>query len=96
MPSWILKSLATPALLALGACATTGAETEIPEDARETTRTEANGDVITEYRVGTQLRVVKVTPANGPTYYLYDRDRDGIVDRDGENPPQTWFKLFEW
>ncbi len=82
--------------LLLGACATTGGEPKIPEGAQETTRTAANGDVITEYRVGNQLRVVKVVPARGPTYYLYDRDADGIIDNAGDNPPQTWFKLFEW
>ena len=88
--------LAAMLVLALGGCATAGAGPDIPEDATETNRTEANGDVITEYRVGTQLRVVKVVPSRGPTYYLYDRDGDGIVDDQGEDPPQTWYKLFEW
>lgn len=85
------------AALLLPACATLGASAgvEIPPGAVETTRTEANGDVITEYRVGTQLRVVKVVPARGPTYYLQDRDGDGIVDkRDGISP--VYYKLFEW
>ncbi len=88
--------LASTVLLLLAACASVPAEPEIPEGAQETTRTEANGDVITEYRVGNQLRVVKVVPARGPTYYLYDRDADGIIDNAGDNTPQTWFKLFEW
>jgi hypothetical protein len=98
MPATSLPAsmLLASTLFALSACATTASGPDIPEGARESTRTEANGDVITEYRVGTQLRVVKVTPARGPAYYLYDRDSDGIVDRDGDNPPQTWFKLFEW
>jgi hypothetical protein len=92
------KPLAALLALALGGCATAGggAGPEIPEGATEASRTEPNGDVITEYRVGTQLRVVKVVPARGPVYYLYDRDGDGIVDDEGENPPQTWYKLFEW
>lgn len=84
------------AMLALAACATTGGgEADIPEDAVPSTRTEANGDTITEYRVGTQLRMIKVVPARGPTYYLYDRNGDGIVDPD-DRTPMTYYKLFEW
>jgi hypothetical protein len=90
----IVAFLALAATLALGACATTGPE--IPADAVAATRTEANGDTITEYRVGNQLRVVEVDPARGPAYYLYDRDGDGVVDKAGDNPPQTYFKLFSW
>ena len=86
--------LAIAATLTLGACASTGPD--IPGDAVPATRTEANGDVITEYRVGNQLRVVQVQPARGPAYYLYDRDGDGIVDKAGDNPPQTYYKLFGW
>jgi hypothetical protein len=88
--------LAIAATLALGACATTGTDPEIPADAVPVTHTEANGDVVTEYRVGNQLRVVQVQPARGPAYYLYDRDGDGVVDKAGDNPPQTYFKLFSW
>jgi hypothetical protein len=80
----------------LAACATTGANPDIPADAVAATHTEANGDTITEYRVGNQLRAVKVVPLRGPVYYLYDRDGDGIVDKAGDNPPQTYFKLFSW
>lgn len=90
-----MRSLLLPVLLALGACATTGSHPQVPDDAVETTRTEANGDVVSEYRVGTQLRMVKVVPANGPTYYLQDRNGDGIVDRD-DRAPMTYYKLFEW
>ena len=86
--------LAITATLALGACATTGPD--IPGDAVAATHTESNGDVVTEYRVGNQLRVVEVQPARGPKYYLYDRDGDGVVDKAGDNPPQTYFKLFSW
>ncbi|MFT3897338.1 MAG: DUF2782 domain-containing protein [Thermomonas sp.] len=78
----------------LAACATT--DPGIPNGAVPTTHTEANGDTITEYRVGNSLRMVKVEPARGPVYYLYDRDGDGIVDKAGDNPPQTYFKLFSW
>lgn len=89
-------AFALVAALALGACATTGAGPDIPADAVAATHTESNGDVITEYRVGNQLRVVEVQPLRGPKYYLYDRDGDGIVDKAGDNPPQTYFKLFSW
>ena len=91
-----MKLLLFTATLMLAACATTGGEADIPQDAVPSTRTEANGDVITEYRVGTQLRVVKVVPARGPTYYLYDRDGDGLVDKAGDNPPMTYYELFKW
>ena len=68
----------------------------IPADAVQTTRTEANGDVVTEYRVDGRLRALKVSPSRGPAYYLYDRNGDGVVDdeRDGVSP--VYFKLFEW
>ena len=83
--------------LALAACATSGGPLDqIPEGAEEAVRTEANGDVVTEYRVDGRLRALKVVPSRGPTYYLYDRDGDGVVDgeRDGVSP--VYFKLFEW
>lgn len=83
--------------LALAACATLDHDAaNLPEDAVPATRTEANGDTITEYRVAGQLRAVKVAPARGPVYYLYDRDGDGHIDQAGDNPPQTYFKLFGW
>jgi predicted small lipoprotein YifL len=95
-----LVALAAPvlALLMLVACATSGGAgpVEIPPGAVEVTRTEPNGDVVTEYRVGTQLRVVKVVPRRGPTYYLQDRDGDGIVDGDRDGVSPVYFKLFEW
>lgn len=89
--------------LALAGCATMGgashggaSEADIPPDAVPTTVTHDNGDVITQYRVAGKLRAVKVQPARGPAYYLFDRNGDGIVDEEGGNPPQTYFKLFEW
>ncbi len=92
-------ALLTAALLGLTACATTG-EADwpdgIPADAVEATRTEANGDRITEFRVDGQLRAVRVTPSRGVTYYLYDRDGDGSIDSDRDSVPQTYFKLFGW
>jgi len=84
-------------LLALGACATTPpASVDIPPDAVENTRTEANGDVITEYRVNGDLRVVHVKPSRGPAYHLYVRDGRVLSTREGDDPPQTYFKLFGW
>ncbi|MBB1473439.1 MULTISPECIES: DUF2782 domain-containing protein [unclassified Luteimonas] len=84
-------------VLALGACASMGDPvTGIPADAVEATRTESNGDVVTEYRVDGRLRALKIIPSRGAPYYLFDRNGDGIVDdeRDGVSP--VYFKLFEW
>jgi len=85
-------------IAALSACATMdgAGSTDIPADAVPTTRTESNGDVVTEYRVAGQLRAVRIEPSRGPAYYLYDRDGDGLPDKEGDNPPQTYFKLFDW
>jgi len=98
----IWKSMLALALVGLASsgCMSTGgtsdiSEDDIPEDAVATTRTLGNGDVVTEYRVGTQLRVVKIVPVRGPTYYLYDRNGDGIVDKD-DRVPMTYYTLFEW
>jgi hypothetical protein len=90
----------------LGACATGGAAgpgsqaagdiPAIPDDAVAAVRTEGNGDVVTEYRVQGQLRMVKVVPVRGPAYYLVDRDGDGHMDPAKGEVPTTWFKLFSW
>ncbi|MCA1714956.1 MAG: DUF2782 domain-containing protein [Gammaproteobacteria bacterium] len=93
------RLLLLAAAVALSACATTGATgPEIPADAVESTRTESNGDVISEYRVAGQLRVVRVTPARGPVYYLIDSNGDGRLDSSkGEGPVSpVYYKLFEW
>lgn len=93
-----LSSLSLLLALGLAACATGAAGPDgLPADAVENTRTEANGDVITEYRIAGQLRAVRVQPSRGPVYYLYDRDGDGSIDnREGDNLPVTYFRLFEW
>ena len=98
-----MKALLSAVLLMLlAACATTGtgaglaAIPEIPADATEAVRTSPNGDVITEYRVADQVRVVKVQPPRGPAYYLYSRDGQIISTQQGDNPPQPYFRLFEW
>ena len=93
------------ALLLLTACASRGDAIAVPEAAGETpvipegaveaVRTADNGDVIHEYRVSGQLRMVKVVPARGVTYYIVDRDGDGRLDP-REESPVTWFKLYGW
>ena len=93
----ILLTLA--AVLLLPACASGGGAAgspAIPEGAVESMQTAANGDTVYEYRVAGQLRMVKVVPARGPTYYLVDRNGDGKVDVEEGEMPATYFKLFEW
>lgn len=92
-----------PCLLVLSACATLGTSADasddppaIPEDAERTIRTEDNGDVIEEYRVGGQLRIVKVTPARGPTYYMIDDNGDGRMDRGKGDVQPVYYKLYGW
>ena len=82
--------------LALSACATATPEDMLAKDAVPATRTEANGDVITEYRVAGQLRMVRVQPPRGPAYYLYERNGELVSTKPGDDPPQTYFKLFSW
>ena len=89
-----------PLLLLLSACATIGASdpTAGLEDADITRRTLDGGDVVEEYRIAGQLRVVKVVPLRGPTYYLVDSNGDGTLDSsEGEGPiSPVQYKLFEW
>ena len=81
----------------LAACATATPEQMLGDDAVATTRTESNGDVITEYRQSGALKMVKVVPFRGVTYYIYDRNGDGMVDAaDANNGPMTYYKLFSW
>ena len=96
-----LAAAAFTALLAAG-CATTASDTsqvpQVPENAQQATRTEANGDVVTEYRVGGSLAMVRVVPKSGPTYYVTDSDGDGRLDRnsDGTRNVPVYFKLYGW
>lgn len=87
--------LPTLFVLALSACATVAPE-EMLANADPLTRTEANGDVITEYRVAGALRMVKVVPSRGPTYYIRDRDGDGKLDWSKGEAPLTYYKLYSW
>ena len=92
-----LVPLLLPLALALAACATApDSGVDIPPDAVENSRTEANGDVITEYRVAGQLRMVRVQPPRGPAYYLYERNGQLVSTKPGDDPPQTYFQLFSW
>lgn len=94
-----LPLLLLPVCLSLAACATTGdpgtADVRIPADAVATTHNQPNGDVITEYRVAGQLRIVRIQPARGPAYFLQDRNGDGRLD-DEKGTSQVYFKLFGW
>lgn len=90
-------------VLLLAGCATSGSAFDDPTanlaNAERSVRTEANGDVIEEYRVAGQLQVVKVTPSVGVTYYLIDNDGDGRVDAtrgDNEGISPVYYKLFGW
>ena len=81
----------------LAACATATPEEMLAQGATPTSRTEANGDTITEYREAGALKMVKVVPLRGPTYYIYDRNGDGrIDDKDSQGGPLTYYKLFGW
>ena len=81
----------------LAACATATPEQMLGNDAVATTRTESNGDIITEYRQAGALKMVKVVPSRGATYYIYDRNGDGMVNAaDAHKGPMTYYKLFEW
>ena len=97
-----MKSLLIAPLLVLAGCASMGAAQNDPAvdlaDAQVAVRTEKNGDVIEEYRVGGLLRMVKVTPARGAPYYLMDENGDGRLDKskgDGPVSPVYW-KLYGW
>jgi len=97
----VIPALWLSACLLLPACASMNGmagEPEIPADAVENIRTEANGDVVAEYRVGGRIAVVKIVPANGPTYYLTDTDGDGRLERTahGTRDVPVYFKLYGW
>lgn len=91
-------------LLVLAGCATT-ASSQIDPDmdlagAEVAVRTESNGDVIEEYRVGGQMRMVKVTPSRGAAYYLIDQNGDGRLDASKSNEENNispvYWKLYGW
>lgn len=93
--------LAPTALLALllGGCATSGGAGMPPVDvagAEVAQRTLDNGDVVEEYRVSGQLRMVKVTPLRGAPYYMYDQNGDGRMDNDRDGVSPVYWKLYSW
>ena len=81
-------------------CACSSMETAdappIPANAVENTRTESNADVISEYRVEGQLRMVRVQPARGPVYYMIDSNDDGRLDLSKGEVSPVYFKLYGW
>jgi hypothetical protein len=90
-------SLALAAGALLSACASMDADTPaIPANAVETTRTESNGDVISEYRVQGQLRMVRVQPARGPVYYMIDSNDDGRLDRSKGEVSPVYYRIYGW
>ena len=99
----LIKGLLGTSLLALAGCASMSAQNDQDmnlADAQVAVRTEPNGDVIEEYRVANQLRMVKVTPSRGVPYYLMDENGDGRLDHSkgaGEKDisPVYW-KLYGW
>ena len=95
-----MKALLIVPLLALAGCASMDPSRNDPAvdlaDAQVAVRTEANGDVIEEYRVGTVLRMVKITPRFGVPYYLVDRNRDGRLDKPEGEMPGVYFKIYDW
>lgn len=87
-------------LALLAGCASVPADdpTLAVRDADVAVRTLDNGDVVSEYRVAGLLRVVKIVPKTGVTYYLTDDDNDGRLDhRRGDGPvTPVQYKIFSW
>jgi len=97
----IAPTLLLAVSLVLAGCASTGGQPD-PNDptanlgnAEVIERVQDNGDVIQEYRVAGQLKVVKVTPVRGATYYLMDQNGDGFPDKASQDAKVYW-KLFDW
>jgi len=84
------------ATLLLSACASMSQDPQVPANAVESSRTESNGDVISEYRVQGQLRMVRVQPARGPVYYMIDSNGDGRLDSNKGEVSPVYFKLYGW
>ena len=97
LPIAAMLMIAAPLLLS--ACASAGDDADvppIPANAVESVRTQSNGDVISEYRVQGQLRMVRVKPARGPAYYMIDSNGDGRLDRSKGEVSPVYFKLYSW
>lgn len=48
-----------------------------------------DGETIEEYRIGGQLYMMKITPANGVPYYLHKEDQDGAWVNHGPVQPMS-------
>jgi len=71
--------------------------TDIPEP--EVNIIHRKDRTIEEYRVNGVLRYIKITPSQGPAYYMVDTNGDGFVDQrfdDLENPHTNQWLLMEW
>ena len=96
-PAALSLLLALAAGTLLSACASMDADAPpIPANAVETTRTEGNGDVVSEYRVQGQLRMVRVQPARGPVYYMIDSNDDGRLDRSKGEVSPVYYRIYGW
>jgi predicted small secreted protein len=94
-----MKTLLLAGLLVLAGCATTGGAGVPPVDVKGADiakRTMDNGDVIEEYRVSGQLRMVKVTPSRGAPYYMYEGSPQGGLDRSKDGVSPVYWKLYSW
>lgn len=98
--SGLIPALASVMALALAGCASSGVDADgAPMDLRNaevSTRTMDNGDLVDEYRVAGQVRMVRVKPVRGAAYYLYDRDGDGHMDNDKDGISPVYWKLYSW
>ena len=58
------------------------------------------GETIQEYRRNGKLYMVKITPAAGPSYFMLDKDGDGVMDVKknslDENTNINQWLLFQW
>lgn len=92
-----MKALILGALLtaAVAGCATLDDPTSQLTGATTARRIAENGDIIDEYRVAGNLRMIKVTPRGAPAYWIKDENGDGIIDRSDGIAPVYW-KLFGW
>lgn len=69
-------------------------------DETEVTIIQYGHATIAEYRVKGRLIMVKITPAIGYPYYLFDHDGDGRLERtqetEDERPSLNQWRLFSW
>ena len=60
---------------------------------------QTDNETIYEYRAGSHLYMVRVVPKSGAPYYFFDRNGDGELDIDKDDPHSSvvnqWI-LFRW